>query len=135
MKKVFISVPMKGRTDEHIRESIGEMHKLAEIMFGETLEPIDNFVCEGEIPKDCNVSIYFLSKAIEKLSKADYFIGVNYTGHFSGCNIESNVANSYNIPTMYMNMHDCAFLADAVELERRRWDSVEATNYPTKTRG
>lgn len=31
MKKLFISVPMKGRTEENIRKSIEKMHKIAEI--------------------------------------------------------------------------------------------------------
>ena len=38
MKKLFISVPMKGRTEENIRKSLEKMHKLAEIVFDEKLE-------------------------------------------------------------------------------------------------
>lgn len=33
MKKLFISCPMKGRTEENIRKTMDKMHKIAEAMF------------------------------------------------------------------------------------------------------
>lgn len=43
MKKLFISCPMKGRTEENIKKSMDKMHKLAEIMFEQELEVIPQF--------------------------------------------------------------------------------------------
>ena len=37
MKKLFISCPMKGRTNENIEISIEKMHKMAEIIFDQPL--------------------------------------------------------------------------------------------------
>ncbi len=34
MKKLFVSVPMKGRTEGEIRESIQKMKKFAELLEG-----------------------------------------------------------------------------------------------------
>lgn len=43
MKKLFISVPMKGRTEEQIRESMRRMHKVEEAVLYEELEVIDSY--------------------------------------------------------------------------------------------
>ena len=44
MKKLFVSVPMKGRTEEEIKASIQKMKKIAEIYEGEELELIDSYI-------------------------------------------------------------------------------------------
>ena len=44
MKKLFVSVPMKGRTEKEIKESIQKMKKIAEIYEGEELELIDSYI-------------------------------------------------------------------------------------------
>ena len=88
MKKLFISVPMRGRTEENIRASIEKMHKMAEIIFGDP-------------PKNSNEAIWYLGKTIQLMSEADYFIGIySYLCGmvYSGCEIESSVASNYEIP-------------------------------------
>lgn len=42
MKKLFISVPMRNRTEYAIKASMEQMHKIAEAVFGEELEVIPN---------------------------------------------------------------------------------------------
>ena len=96
MKKLFVSVPMKGRTEEEIKESINKMHRIAEAYEGEELELIDSYVVETP-PAECNTGAWYLSKSIEKLSMADIFIGVSDTTVWPGCQIETNVARTYNI--------------------------------------
>lgn len=51
MKKLFVSVPMKGRTEEEIKASIQKMKKIAEIYEGEELELIDSYI-EDNPPKN-----------------------------------------------------------------------------------
>ena len=75
MKKLFVSVPMKGRTEEEIKESIQKMKKIAEIYEGEELELIDSYI-EDNPPKDSKEAILFLGKSLEKLAQADVFIGM-----------------------------------------------------------
>lgn len=96
MKKLFISCPMKGRTDEAILKTREKMHKLAELMFDEKLEVIDSFF-EGEAPAAAIAPIYYLGKSIQMMSEADYFIGLDYysDGGWNGCQIERNVAIAY----------------------------------------
>lgn len=44
MKKLFISCPMKGRTEKAIKNSMNRLHSLAEIVIGEKLEAIDSYI-------------------------------------------------------------------------------------------
>lgn len=43
-KKLFISCPMKGRTEEDIRHDMNRMHKMAEIVFDQELEVIPSYI-------------------------------------------------------------------------------------------
>lgn len=96
MKKLFVSVPMKGRTEEEIKYSITKMHRIAEAYEGEELELIDSWVDEAP-PTNCNVSTWYLGKSIEKLAEADIFIGVSDLSGWPGCKIETDVAMAYGI--------------------------------------
>ena len=120
MKKLFISCPMKGRTEENIRKSMEKMHKIAEIIFGEELEVIPTYF-EGNPPENCQQSVWYLGESIKKLSEADYYIGVEYSEVFRGCEIENRVAMSYGIRAVHVNMRD--LMPDAVEVERNYWDT------------
>ena len=96
MKKLFVSVPMKGRTEEEIRESIDKMKKIAEVYVGEELELIDSYI-EDNPPQNNNQAIWYLSKSIEKLANADIFIGITDTWDWNGCYVEEEVARRYGI--------------------------------------
>lgn len=96
MKKLFVSVPMKGRTEEEIKCSITKMHRIAEVYEGEELELIDSWVDETP-PANCNVSAWYLGKSIEKLAEADVFIGIDDNIHAPGCAVERQVALNYGI--------------------------------------
>jgi hypothetical protein len=96
MKKLFASVPMKGRTDEEISESIMKMLRIAEAYEGEKLELINSWVDEDP-PADCNRSVWYLGKSIEKLAEADIFIGIEDSIHYPGCVIEKQIAANYGI--------------------------------------
>lgn len=96
MKKLFVSVPMKGRTEEEIKASIQKMKKIAEIYEGEELELIDSYI-EDNPPKDNNQAIWFLGESLKKLAQADVFIGVCESYDWGGCCIERETAESYGI--------------------------------------
>ena len=97
MKKLFISCPMKGRTDEAIKDSMKKMHKIAEIIFGEELEVIDGYVRKDTPDAVKHYPVWCLGKSIQKMAEADYFIGINeYL--YTGCNMERQIAHEYSIP-------------------------------------
>lgn len=102
MKRLFVSVPMRGRTEEEIKASIQKMKKIAEIYEGEELELIDSYI-EDNPPKDNNQAIWFLGKSLEKLATADVFIGISDNWDWNGCYIEQEVAHRYGIKAYSVN--------------------------------
>ena len=96
MKKLFVSVPMKGRTEEEIKASIAKMKSFAELCEGEELELIDSYI-EETPPKNSNIPVWYLAKSIEKMSVADVFIGIEESWDWSGCDIEDSIARKYGI--------------------------------------
>ena len=103
MKKLFISVPMKGRTEAQIRATMEQMHHIAEAVFGEELEVIQTYISDDP-PADANQAVWYLGESIKKMADADYFIGIyDEEKAFRGCAIENLVARSYNIPSYVIN--------------------------------
>ena len=96
MKKLFVSVPMKGRTEEEIKASIQKMKKIAEIYEGEELELIESYI-EDNPPKDSKEAVWYLGKSIKKLAQADVFMGICEIYDWNGCCIEMETANKYGI--------------------------------------
>lgn len=96
MKKLFVSVPMKGRTEEEIKASIQKMKKISEIYEGEELELIDSYI-EDNSPKDRKEAVWYLGESIKKLAKADVFMGICESYDWNGCFIERETAEKYGI--------------------------------------
>lgn len=96
MKKLFVSVPMKGRTEEEIKASIQKMKKIAEIYEGEELELIDRYI-EDNPPKDIKEAVWYLGERLKKLAQADVFMGIWESYDWNGCCIEMETANKYGI--------------------------------------
>ena len=98
MKKLFVSVPMKGRTEEEIKASIQKMKKIAEIYESEELELIDSYI-EDNPPKDSKEAVWYLGESLKKLAQADVFIGICESYDWNGCYIERETAVKYGIKT------------------------------------
>lgn len=96
MKKLFVSMPMKGRTEEEIKKSIQKMKKIAEIYEGEELELIDSYI-EDNPPKNNNEAVWYLGESLKKLAQADVFIGIAENYDWSGCYIERETAERYGV--------------------------------------
>ena len=96
MKKLFVSVPMKGRTEDEIKASIQKMKKIAEIYEGEELELIDSYI-EDNPPKDSKEAVWYLGESLKKLAQADVFIGIGESYDWNGCCIERETADKYGI--------------------------------------
>lgn len=96
MKRLFVSVPMKGRTEEEIKASIQKMKKIAEIYEGEELELIDSYI-EDNPPKDSKEAVWYLGESLKKLAQADVFIGICENFDWNDCYIERDTAQRYGI--------------------------------------
>lgn len=115
MKKLFISCPMRGRTEEAIKATMGRMHKIAEAIFSEELEVLPTYF-EGKPPEDVNERLWYLGESIKKMSEADYFIGIyDSQKDYDGCLIENYTAKLYGVSQYLVNL---AYVAPDV-MERR----------------
>lgn len=126
MKKLFISVPMKGRTEENIQRSRAFLHQYAELMVGEELEVIDSYIDVYDVPFTAHDDIYCLGLSVSKMADADYFVGIDYCNDiWHGCNIEWSVAQSYGIPWFSVSWERIPAFADMHEVQRTHWEKME----------
>lgn len=91
--KVFISQPMKDKTNEQIENERKEIIEKAEKHFGE-IEIIDSVIKDA--PKDAN-SLWYLGKSLEFLSKADVCIFAKQWYTARGCVVEHRACEEYYI--------------------------------------
>lgn len=94
MKKLFISQPMKGKTDEQILAEREKAIKSAERQLGEPVEIIDSFFQSA--PADAK-PLWFLGKSLELLSGADIAYFAKGWQEARGCKIENTCAIEYGI--------------------------------------
>lgn len=99
MKKLFISCPMKNRSEENIRMTFDRLHKIAEAVYGESLEVIPTYI-EDNPPKCKTEGLWYFGKSIELLAQADYFIGIcgDNAWLYNGCTVEADAAKLYGLP-------------------------------------
>ena len=94
MKKLFISQPMKGKSDEDILKERDRAIRKAEAIVGEPIEVIDSFFQNA--PADARPR-WFLGKSLELLSTADVAYFAPGWDEARGCKIEHMCAVEYGI--------------------------------------
>lgn len=100
MKKLFISQPMKGKTDDEIvKERLALIAEAKELAGEHLLEDIDSFFTDAPKNKDNIVTepVWWLGKSLMKLSEADVAIFGDNWQNFNGCVIEHEVCERYGI--------------------------------------
>lgn len=97
MKKLFISQPMKGKSDEEILKERENAIKSAEELLEEPVELIDSFFQSA--PADAR-PLWFLGKSLELLSIADIAFFAKGWEDARGCKIEHTCAVEYGITTI-----------------------------------
>ena len=98
MKKIMISQPMKGKTNEEIRKEREHLVKEIESNGDIVLDTIFD-----EAPKNVDEAIWLLSKSIEYLAQADVVFFMKGWQYARGCKIEHEVAVEYGKEVMYEN--------------------------------
>lgn len=94
MKKLFISQPMRGKTNEEILAVREKAIKSAERQLGEPVEVIDSFFKDA--PAEAK-PLWFLGKSLELLSTADVVYFAKDWEQYRGCRIENQCAIEYGI--------------------------------------
>lgn len=99
--RLFISQPMRGKTDEQIEREREELVEIAEaVYFGRGgVEVIDSFFKgELDVPAGAKAPLYYLSKSLELLATADAVIFAKDWQGARGCRIEHECAKQYRVP-------------------------------------
>ncbi len=94
MKKLFISQPMKGKTNEQILAEREKAIESAKKCLGEDVEVIDSFFKDA--PHDAK-PLWFLGKSLELLAGADVAYFASEWEEYRGCKIEHECATQYGI--------------------------------------
>ena len=98
MKKIFISQPMKDKTDEQIlKERERAVSVVKEKFNGEDVEIIDSFFQSA--PHDAK-PLWFLGKSLELLADADVAYFAPGWDDARGCIIEHDCAIAYGIKSI-----------------------------------
>ena len=98
--KVFISQPMRDKTEEEILdernkavESIKKQFKVNDV------EILDSYFKDFKVVPGYNINkpLYFLGKAIQLLAQADYAYFCKDWDKYRGCKSEHFICNQYGI--------------------------------------
>ena len=136
MKRVFLSLPMSGRTDVEIEKQIEEMKRWIlkskyyddeAIIFVHNLECnpqgygiVDDYEEHGInyrcVPAECRQEpLLYLASAIKQMAYVDGVFFGNGWAKARGCCVERNVAISYHIPVV-----NCSSLVHLKKLKQMR---------------
>lgn len=97
-KKVFISQPMRDKTNEEIKKDRDVAIERVKEILGDDVEIIESFF-EG-VPHDAK-PLWYLGESLKFLSTADVVYFVDGWQTARGCNIEFMCANQYGIAIMH----------------------------------
>lgn len=97
MKKLFISQPMRDKTDEEILAVREKAIKSAEKHLGEPVEVIDSFFQSAPVGAK---PLWFWGKSLELLADADVVYFAKDWEKYRGCKIENVCAVEYGIPVI-----------------------------------
>lgn len=92
--KVFISQPMKGKTNEEIKAERNRLIGKIRALYGDDIEIIDSFF--ENAPADAR-PLWFLGKSLELLATADVAAFARGWRDARGCRIENICAIEYGI--------------------------------------
>lgn len=95
MKRLFISQPMRGKTDEEILLTRAKAVESARNHLGEEVEVIDSFF--QNVPNTENKALWCLGESLKLLATADVAYFAHDWENYRGCKIENQCAIEYGI--------------------------------------
>lgn len=119
MKRVFLSLPMTGKSNTWINENVEAMKRNYDAMVGEkviyicshgTTMPADTFVDLGlnsSVDFDKATQVWFLGEAIKKLGTCNDVVFHPESNISNGCRVEKSVSAYYGI--LSTNLRDEKF--------------------------
>lgn len=97
MRRLFVSQPMRSKTQEEIIEARDKAIERLSRRLNEGFEVAESYFTEDE-PKDVKSSgVYWLGKSLELLSECDLALFIGDWYDYRGCQIEHQVCENYGI--------------------------------------
>lgn len=97
MKKVFVSIPLKGRSKEQIQDSLDKIKAAVEGLLDAKVEVLHQKV--EDLPdftkEDSDDSIEFIGEDLKLMSEADYFATVEHNYDYRHCSLEEDIFRRY----------------------------------------
>lgn len=99
MKKIFLSLPMNGRSKTKVAIEVGKL-----VNYAKSLHPNEDieFVCtyhQDPAPEGLiNPRLHYLGNSIKRLAECDYIIFAKDYKTAKGCLVEEFIAKTYGIP-------------------------------------
>ena len=112
MKKIFLSLPMKNRSDEAIKATIEGMKRILKAYYpDEELVFYDNFEAGYKIPQElidgaAHPQFLYLSRALFKIAACEYIAYIDteviwrINENYNGCKLEMVAADSYGLKSI-----------------------------------
>lgn len=97
MKKIFISQPMRGKTDGEILEERNKAIEAVRMKLGEEVEVIDSFFQDAPVEAK---PLWYLGESLKCLAEADVAYFAEGWENARGCVIEYDSAHAYGIPVI-----------------------------------
>lgn len=97
MKKLFISIPMRGLSKDEILKNMNFSKCEVEKQLGEKVELIQSYMSDCTGNENGNRGLYFLGKSLELLSQADLVYFAKGWENARGCIIEHIASKGYGI--------------------------------------
>lgn len=101
--KVFISLGMRDKTIEEIKEAMNDIANTLRKILKVDIEIIDTIVEDYGNLEVKNEGLYCLGKSIELLSTADLVVFAEDWDSYRGCKIEHRCAEEYGLKIMYVS--------------------------------
>jgi hypothetical protein len=105
VRRVFVSVPMSGRTPSEVETDIEEAKNVFLNFFAlndgeEHFEFVNTFV-QDKAPENCmHDPLWYLGNSIKILSTCDIILFARGAMRARGCNVEGHIADEYGIPAI-----------------------------------
>lgn len=108
VRRVFISVPMSGRTQTEVEADIEEAKNVFLKFFAlndgkDHFEFVNTFVQENAPDKVMYEPLWYLGNSIKILSTCDIILFARGARGARGCSIEYRIAQSYGIPSIVID--------------------------------
>lgn len=139
MKKIFVSIPLKGRSKDQIQDSLDRIKGAVEGLLDNEVEILHQDLKDlPNFDKDeIEESIEFLSKDLALMVDADYFATIECNYDYRHCSLEEDIFRRYKCADDYARERDNIMkfpvniiAPDVVKKEKEQAEKIWGMEFP-----